>query len=614
MDRIKKFFVFLIILLIPSISFARDYSYSQIEKIYNKFYEKIEKKYNYDTQKELNFLKKLDFKLNFILKKKKLSKKIKKILIYLKILNYKKILYLSQKKIDNYNSGQKKLEEKDNLSIKSKKENNIDFLEKQKKLEENIRKKFLNLKINNPNYIKNLINSWKKIYYLNDKLEFLEDSKIKRLNFSSFYRINSWNYSYFKNKSWVVAYTKKYGYIFVVNYKEEEKIPYSRGWDFLYWLIWDDHKFLFNKVDNYYYWFKFSKYSKIDDDYWFYLSDIKRFWFWKDTLLFFNKEKDKFYFVNDYKKIKLVDENYVKYLVNKDLFLEILAEDLSFYNTKDYLKTLENIKKNTLSITRWVAKEEKILNIYEWIVSNISYSKNFKLTDYEIFSWLETYKRKSWVCEWYVKLASYMLIFAGIWDVEIKKWFVIDAKDFPEIWHAWLRIWDKYYDPTFDDPVWLSKSKKTNEFKYFALPKDLFYTNRFDYWKLPEKIKKLSLEERKNLINKNLFLVYDKYKNKNYNLLKIVKFKKKYWFSYDEKITLNNFSRVLPLIEVRNFSFKKNWTRKYIKRLKYFIINNDNLESLLEQIDYNLDWKYFFLWYDKNGNKSYRLAYDVEFE
>ena len=614
MDRIKKFFVFLIILLIPSISFARDYSYSQIEKIYNKFYEKIEKKYNYDTQKELNFLKKLDFKLNFILKKKKLSKKIKKILIYLKILNYKKILYLSQKKIDNYNSGQKKLEEKNNLSIKSKKENNIDFLEKQKKLEENIRKKFLNLKINNPNYIKNLINSWKKIYYLNDKLEFLEDSKIKRLNFSSFYRINSWNYSYFKNKSWVVAYTKKYGYIFVVNYKEEEKIPYSRGWDFLYWLIWDDHKFLFNKVDNYYYWFKFSKYSKIDDDYWFYLSDIKRFWFWKDTLLFFNKEKDKFYFVNDYKKIKLVDENYVKYLVNKDLFLEILAEDLSFYNTKDYLKTLENIKKNTLSITRWVAKEEKILNIYEWIVSNISYSKNFKLTDYEIFSWLETYKRKSWVCEWYVKLASYMLIFAGIWDVEIKKWFVIDAKDFPEIWHAWLRIWDKYYDPTFDDPVWLSKSKKTNEFKYFALPKDLFYTNRFDYWKLPEKIKKLSLEERKNLINKNLFLVYDKYKNKNYNLLKIVKFKKKYWFSYDEKITLNNFSRVLPLIEVRNFSFKKNWTRKYIKRLKYFIINNDNLESLLEQIDYNLDWKYFFLWYDKNGNKSYRLAYDVEFE
>lgn len=613
MDRIKKFFVFLIILLIPSISFARDYSYSQIEKIYNKFYEKIEKKYNYDTQKELNFLKKLDFKLNFILKKKKLSKKIKKILIYLKILNYKKILYLSQKKIDNYNSGQKKLEEKNNLSIKSKKEN-IDFLEKQKKLEENIRKKFLNLKINNPNYIKNLINSWKKIYYLNDKLEFLEDSKIKRLNFSSFYRINSWNYSYFKNKSWVVAYTKKYGYIFVVNYKEEEKIPYSRGWDFLYWLIWDDHKFLFNKVDNYYYWFKFSKYSKIDDDYWFYLSDIKRFWFWKDTLLFFNKEKDKFYFVNDYKKIKLVDENYVKYLVNKDLFLEILAEDLSFYNTKDYLKTLENIKKNTLSITRWVAKEEKILNIYEWIVSNISYSKNFKLTDYEIFSWLETYKRKSWVCEWYVKLASYMLIFAGIWDVEIKKWFVIDAKDFPEIWHAWLRIWDKYYDPTFDDPVWLSKSKKTNEFKYFALPKDLFYTNRFDYWKLPEKIKKLSLEERKNLINKNLFLVYDKYKNKNYNLLKIVKFKKKYWFSYDEKITLNNFSRVLPLIEVRNFSFKKNWTRKYIKRLKYFIINNDNLESLLEQIDYNLDWKYFFLWYDKNGNKSYRLAYDVEFE
>jgi len=30
---------------------------------------------------------------------------------------------------------------------------------------------------------------------------------------------------------------------------------------------------------------------------------------------------------------------------------------------------------------------------------------------------------------------------------------VIDAADFPNIGHAWLRIDDKYYDPTFDDPV-----------------------------------------------------------------------------------------------------------------------------------------------------------------
>lgn len=47
----------------------------------------------------------------------------------------------------------------------------------------------------------------------------------------------------------------------------------------------------------------------------------------------------------------------------------------------------------------------------------------------------------------------YMLNYAGVHDVEVIRGHVIDAQDFPTIGHAWIRIGDRYYDPTFDDPI-----------------------------------------------------------------------------------------------------------------------------------------------------------------
>ena len=80
----------------------------------------------------------------------------------------------------------------------------------------------------------------------------------------------------------------------------------------------------------------------------------------------------------------------------------------------------------------------------------------------------------------------YMLNFAWVSDTEVIRGFVIDATDFPEIWHAWVRIWNKYYDPTFDDPIGQKDTKKLENYKFFRLPKDLFYTNRFTYDDTPE--------------------------------------------------------------------------------------------------------------------------------
>ena len=60
-----------------------------------------------------------------------------------------------------------------------------------------------------------------------------------------------------------------------------------------------------------------------------------------------------------------------------------------------------------------------------------------------------------------------MLSLAGIHDVEVIAGHVIDAADFPQIGHAWIRIGDKYYDPTFDDPVGSTQTKTQENYRFF---------------------------------------------------------------------------------------------------------------------------------------------------
>jgi hypothetical protein len=206
---------------------------------------------------------------------------------------------------------------------------------------------------------------------------------------------------------------------------------------------------------------------------------------------------------------------------------------------------------------------------------------------------------------------TYMLMFAWINDVEVIRWYVIDAQDFPDVWHAWVRIWGKYYDPTFDDPVWAIENKKAKDYKYFNLPEDLFYTNRYNEKQLPESIKTLSLEKRKKLILQNIYSISEKYKDSDYKLLKLIKFKKNHNIRYDEKITLVNFSKIIPKRSVSNFNFIENWVKKRIIRLSFYSIDTFDLEILLEQLDYNLNWYYFFEWYDKDWESFYRLGYNV---
>lgn len=337
------------------------------------------------------------------------------------------------------------------------------------------------------------------------------------------------------------------------------------------------------------------------------------------TDLLFLQENGNLWFVtqNNYQKVKLIDDNTIGNIANKYNFLKEIKDDKNTSNIDSDILFWE-LKEKTKSLTHELKKQEKIETIYNYILANTRYSTNIdfsnkeSLKHSEIFSGIQTFKNKNGVCEWYAKLFTYMLSFAWIQDSEVMRWYVIDAPDFPNIWHAWVRIGNNYYDPTFDDPIGNEKTRTKEEYKFFALPKDLLYTNRFSYNNTPEELKTSSMEYRKNFINQQLAKLVDTYKGKNYLLLKIFEIKKEHNIPYNSKIDLSNLWKILPMKEVRNFSFTQWWKKYSIKTLKYFSIKNNTIEELLEQINYNFSEYYFFKWYTSDTEYEYRLAYDVE--
>jgi len=590
---LKLIVVIFLFFWISSTGFAKTYSNEQIDRIYNSFVLKLEKKY--DKTKEISILKKLDNRLKTILETKKLKTSTEDIINRLIYLNN---LYLNKLEDNIY----KKFEDisKIDNSAQIRTENRIyDFLQKQAN------------SFNKASYINDLIEDWKKFYYTNKNFEYTKDNNIYKFNFTNYYKIDSWNYTQFKSKNWIIIYSETLGYAFLENYSTEKKIRYSNPWKNILWVITDNKRYILENST--YYLYKFTNYSHISDVYWFYLSDLVRFWYTPSKTLLYKDSKNKFNFVTKYEKIKLINDKDISDIENKALFLKIMSDDFTYLN-KDYRLQLKEIKNTTDRITKWKSDEEKIKAIYDWILDNITYSSNFKLTDYFIFSWLETYKNKSWVCEWYIKLTTYMLLYAWINNVEDIRWYVIDAKDFPEIWHAWLRIWNEYYDPTFDDPIWATETRKYEEYKYFKLPKDLFYTNRYDYWKLPEYIKSLSLEKRKEIIFNNLAKLVDKYNWKNYLLLKPFEFRKKYNLPLKQLLTISDLKNVLKYYYVDDYKFyDERWQKRYITSIVYYQVDDSTIEKVLaDNFNYKIDWLYLFKWKDSNWNISYRLTNKVD--
>ncbi|MDD2871303.1 MAG: hypothetical protein PHS49_04900 [Candidatus Gracilibacteria bacterium] len=311
-------------------------------------------------------------------------------------------------------------------------------------------------------------------------------------------------------------------------------------------------------------------------------------------------------FVIDYKKVKLISDNIITNISNKEEFLTELADDKKYlYDDTDeiFLK----LKNETINITKGLNDSKKIQKIYDFILKNVNYSKVFNINNKYIFSGIYTYKNNDGICSGYSKLYLYMLSFAGINDVKVLKGNVIDAPDFPNIGHAWLKIGGLYYDPTFDDPIGNTSPKKYEEYKYFGLPKDLFYTNRFDYGSLPGDLKVANLDTRKSYIHNKLSGLYYKYADNNYNLLKSIGFNKKYGLSETEKMTIEKLKELVPNFEANDYKYVDNGVEIEINDIDYHTITDTNIDTVLEKIGYDLNGIKLFKW----DNGTYRLAYKV---
>lgn len=332
-----------------------------------------------------------------------------------------------------------------------------------------------------------------------------------------------------------------------------------------------------------------------------------------DHLIFITDE-NLVWFVKDFKKVKLISDSIIYWIPNKTDFLKEIRDDKKVIQN-DTDTGFKSIKEQSKNITKGLyKKEDKIAALYKHVLHNVAYTQPISLEDKKIFSWIETYKNKDWVCEWYVKYFQYLLQFAWIQDVESIRGYVIDAQDYPNIWHAWTRIGDSYYDPTFDDPIGQTETKIKQDYIFYKLPKDLFYTNRYDYWNNNKILEKAPLNYRKQYIRKQLVTIYPKYKNTNYNIIKEIQFRDFYKMDYYKDLNLEILKASIGYTKVSNFTFTENNEQKRITKLNFYTLNNsEDIRVILKQLNYNLEWHKLFEWEDGKWNISYRLWFDLKY-
>jgi len=389
-------------------------------------------------------------------------------------------------------------------------------------------------------------------------------------------------------------------------------IPYSRLSREFAGYITPDHPFLLEDV--YYYGYNFSSFRFYEDKYGVSNRSLENSGFSRDNEIVFRNEDGIYNFVQDYEKHRLVSASDVFGLPNKKQILAELSNDAKFQtpNMEEYFSQIADTAR---SLSAGKTRDEAIDAIYAWILENISYSQGFSLSDEEIFSGIETFRNKQWVCTWYTKLMSYMLSFAWVQDVEVIRWHVIDARDFPQIGHAWIRIGDRYYDPTFDDPVWATSTKTRDEYKYFGLPKDIFYANRFEYDDLPEWFENKTEWEITDHIFNNLRSLKPKYEwlEAYSNIFSEISFHEDYNISPRTTITPELLAEKIWYYNVENNSFRylKDWVNKRITSIKFYLLDDENTKRVLDIFWYDTASFTLFNWQTESWTREWRLGYEI---
>ncbi len=435
--------------------------------------------------------------------------------------------------------------------------------------------------------LKNILTNLNLQYYeVDDFYEYNENSTNYKINFKQYYNVtlselnNKYGNSQFKGKTLLKLPSWKY--IIPESTTIEKELSTSELLNlFKYKQNVNEWKYFIEEGKVYFY--NYSKYVK----YW---EQVYRF---KSSILnnSINNDKNALLILESWEKI-IVDSSLKTYLISestlsslnssqKNVIYWILSEDLMHYNSQniDYIMSTIVTKTNELTSSTY-NNEEKIKKIYDYIISLITYDYNYQTTWKQVHSWIETFKNASWVCEWYAKLMVYMLQIAWITNSDVVTWFVIDSEDFPNIWHAWVKIGDKYYDPTFDDT-----EKNVWNYQYFWLDKDLMNVNRISYEEL-DQYKNLSKTQIQDIVDKNYFNIALKYRNlaQKYERLNKYIIKNLLNLSYNEDITVDKIVQKVNVYSLDSYGYytDNNWNKQKITwTFSYYPLNDNTLEYLI---------------------------------
>jgi hypothetical protein len=428
--------------------------------------------------------------------------------------------------------------------------------------------------LNQESSIRESMNIPEHILYISQKNERVIDEDIYRATYSS------WDI--------VTIYKQGLWYITVGEVTFERKIPFTeimQDWAEKF-LLYSSSFFIKEGSYNTY---SYNTYYTIHSNYGIYESDINNGWFTYLDAVFLRLWDIKNNVTFQPKQTQLFPLSYLpsptkqqEYFINMSV-IDVLRIE------KDYSQTFKNIINVAKEITKWKQNdEEKILAIYDWMVQNISYPVNYKISDDTIYSWLEAFKNKSAVCEWQALLMYYLLKLSWIQNVEYIDWFQIDAWDFPEVRHAWIQIGEYFYDPSFEYLYQEDPSK----YLYYKIPYDIFYTNKFNTYDLPEDFYKKTQEVMNDWVEEQRYLLTDKYTAfNNYMVLKKSFFKKEYWILPTKSISLWDLISFLPeyTLTVTDWKVDTN-ASTYPNNVDFYPIVNlwENIEGILYENNFNI--------------------------
>lgn len=342
-------------------------------------------------------------------------------------------------------------------------------------------------------YISKLTPNIKKYYETNNDFEFLENWSKYRIRFKRYYTIDFSNpVDAYNRLDWINNEALIYKWwAFILTqwwFTIEKKLKISEVVNQVKTSTTSEEPVIFNIEWNSFYaylLFKYKYYS-VDDD-WMYLSDYPDISNISETIL--AKNKWKYMLIIWYEKVKILETEYLKHVYDPKWFLTAVWKDLVFLKDRNITDDLIRIQEKTKGLTQDAKSDnEKIENIYKYLTSSITYDQysldyiNWKVSEEtyntnannDIYTWIWIFRDKNWVCDWFSKLGKYMLEFAWIKNVTIESWKadIWGSKTVP---HAWLKIWTKLYDPTWDIYTKWDKTK----YKWYNINPDEFYKTHF---------------------------------------------------------------------------------------------------------------------------------------